>query len=295
MARQTYCCLRCSWKVSSLIEHAIRAIQKGFHVFPVEPMDKVPARDGNHTIRWSEYATNVPGRVVQQWQHWPRANVGIACAPSGLLVVDCDTPKTPFLLKGTPMAWLHDRYGPYVHGMDVFEVLAKSLGISLDTYSVTTGSGGTHLYYRWPRSIRASQASLIRGVVDIRCNGGEYGGYVLGDGSETMAGAYTGLFGESILNAPLALVELCREKPRVAAARSPFRQPYSGDVGGLQKAIILAAEGNRNNVLHWAACCMRDDGHAEEATVEALSEPAERVGLTQLETRATISSVYRRC
>lgn len=280
-----------------MIEHAIKAVEQGFAVFPVEPNDKTPARQGMYTIRWPEYATTVIPRVVQYWNMWPRANVGIACAKSGLLVVDCDAPKAPLLLRGTPFAHLHDDLGPFVHGMDVFEALCARLSIkhALETYTVSTGSGGYHLYYRWPAFIKASQASIVRGVLDIRCNGGEYGGYVLGAGSVTASGPYRdGSWYCPILPAPAALVELCKEKPKPPPRpRSPFRQPLTGDTAGLLKAVLLAPEGNRNNVLHWAACCMRDDGHTEEETVDTLVESAERVGLTQQETRATIASAYR--
>lgn len=281
-----------------MIKHALQAVQSGFAVFPVEPNDKTPARDGQYLIRWPEYATTVVGRVVQYWQHWPRANVGIACAPSGVLVVDCDSPKSPWLLKGTQFAHLHDTFGPYTHGMDVAETLFKRLGIShaLDTYTVTTGSGGFHLYYQWPASVRASQGSIVPGVLDIRCNAGDYGGYVLGPGSTTASGNYypSRTPSDPILPAPDILVELLREKPKPPPRpRSPFAQPLSGDTAGLQRAILLAPEGNRNNVLHWAACCMRDDGHTEDKTVDTLVESAERIGLTQQETRATIASAYR--
>ncbi len=70
-----------------LAEHAAELASRGWHVFPCRPGNKRPAVD-----RWEERACADPQRVAP---HWPAgANIGLACGPSGLVVVDLDTHGT---------------------------------------------------------------------------------------------------------------------------------------------------------------------------------------------------------
>lgn len=287
----------------SSMDAAIQAILKGFHIFPVQPGEKTPHRiypDKPYTIRWSEVATDDPTKVVEWWQYSPEANVGIACKPSGLLVVDCDMPKSINNLRGTPFEFLHETLGGYVDGTDVLkELCVNQFGQDwselTDTYQVCTTRGGLHLYYRWPEDVEASQASIVRGVLDIRCNGGDKGGYVLGAGSVTPAGRYTVELDRPVAPAPPWLVELCRVKPRPARPTDTFRQPGSANFGGLVEAVRLAPEGNRNNCLLWAARSMCEDGASEEEAMSLLVPAALECGLDggERQARQTIQSAYR--
>src|SRR3954470_24561431 len=82
----------------TLMGHALTAVRQGFHIFPVEPGGKTPGRvyphrtkeDAPWTFKWSEVATTSVAQVVNWWNAQPWYNIGLACAPSGLLVVDCD-------------------------------------------------------------------------------------------------------------------------------------------------------------------------------------------------------------
>src|ERR1022692_3977538 len=66
---------------------AIAAARRGWAVFPCRPGDKRPAID-----RWEERASADPTHIETAWRdRYPRANVGIAAGPSGLVVVDLDT------------------------------------------------------------------------------------------------------------------------------------------------------------------------------------------------------------
>lgn len=42
------------------------------------------------------------------------------------------------------------------------------------------------------------------------------------------------------------------------------------NLGGLERAIIEAADGNQNNVIHWAACVARDEGVPFEVAMDRL-------------------------
>jgi hypothetical protein len=88
-----------------LLTAALAAAAQGFHVFPLRPGTKRPAlhgekscprtgpcRDGHRG--WEQRATTDLGRIRQCWSAAP-FNIGIATGPSGLVVVDLDTPKAP--------------------------------------------------------------------------------------------------------------------------------------------------------------------------------------------------------
>lgn len=290
---------------------AARAVSQGYHIFPCNPAGTVCPEEGkniekeSHLIwpnkrfkmKWGEAATRDMAKVVQWWQHSPNANIGVACKPSGIIVVDCDMPKREYQLKGTSWEYLHDKLGPLVDGADVLREMCSRFGDSYDrferTYRVCTASMGLHLYFRWPEGVQASQASPVPGLVDVRCNGGQQGGYVLAAGSETVKGLYVPENSLPLTDAPAWLVELCREQPRPAKVQSRFRQPGHIHYGGLVDAVRLAPEGNRNACLFWAARSMSDDGATEEECYDLLVPAAGEAGQTEKEARDTIRSAYR--
>ncbi|WOT34269.1 bifunctional DNA primase/polymerase [Streptomyces coeruleorubidus] len=74
---------------SAQLTAALDAASRGWHVFPLIPGAKRPAiRD------WETRATTDRERISRCWTH-AAYNVGIATGPSGLIVVDLDTPKGP--------------------------------------------------------------------------------------------------------------------------------------------------------------------------------------------------------
>lgn len=74
---------------SGLTATAFAHAARGWHVFPLRPGDKRPA-----VPNWEGRATATDStRIRRCWQHAPY-NIGIACGPSGLVVIDLDTPKT---------------------------------------------------------------------------------------------------------------------------------------------------------------------------------------------------------
>lgn len=288
-----------------MLAAAVRAQQQGFHIFPVEPGEKTPVKTipgRPYTLRWGDAATNDLNQIIEWWTRYTNANVGIAAKPSALLVVDLDVPKRPEALSGTPWAYVHDRHGPVPHGEDVLWEMCVRYGGDWDelkdTLQILTRSGGLHLYFWWPPNIVASQASPVPEFVDVRCNGGQYGGYVLGPGSVVEGSAYEVFIDKPIARCPAWLIELIREKPRV---RLPFNQPArftggtSAKFDGLANAVRNAPHGNGNNTLLWAARAMCEDG-ASQQEAEDLLIPAhvDRGGKGgERQGRATIASAYR--
>lgn len=288
-----------------MLEAALAALAKSFYIFPVAPGAKVPHPASSYIDAagqlhgWGETATNDPNRVIDFWTRVdPRANVGIACKPSQLLVIDLDKAKEDWGLMKTDWAYLHQGYGPRVDGDAVFdEMMFKAVGTLTDirTYRVKTGSGGLHLYYRWPAHWpKISQASPVKGIVDVRGNGGQYGGYVLGEGSVSESGEYL-LQGNYDITLPATwLRHLVAEKPRQAPQRRPqgIRQPGAISWSGLVQSVRHAGEGNRNNALLWAARSMYSDRAPLQEALDTLGPAAADAGLSQFETERTIRSGY---
>ena len=67
---------------------ALAAADAGWHVFPCAPGSKRPALRQN----WQDLATTDQGRIRAWWARQPY-NVGIACGPSGLVVIDLDVAR----------------------------------------------------------------------------------------------------------------------------------------------------------------------------------------------------------
>ncbi|GJF07274.1 bifunctional DNA primase/polymerase [Pseudonocardia sp. D17] len=149
---------------------------RGWAIFPVLPSRKQPAIRG-----WEQRATTDPDRIARFFVANPEHNAGIACGPSRLLVVDCDTPK-----PDQPAA---DPAGR--DGWDVLAGLAAGRGGLPDTWTVTTPSGGRHLYFRAPdpgpgRAALGNTSRTLGAMLDTRGTGGQ----VLAPGSRLPNGAY---------------------------------------------------------------------------------------------------------
>lgn len=290
-----------------MLAHALNAINRGFHIFPVAVGQKVP-----HPLagNWGQAATNDVNQVVHFWSRMdPWANIGVACKPSQLLVVDLDKAKKVDQLKGTDWSYLHTVYGGWVGGIELFDEMEYRLGdgnrlvgseddqyVINGTYAVRTGSGGWHLYFRWPAHWpRISQASPVKGLIDVRGNGGQHGGYVLGEGSRIEAGGYDWdhRVGEIALP-PKWIRQLVAEKPAQPKVRfTGLRQPGAISSSGLVESVRNAGEGNRNNALLWASRTMCEEGATEADCTATLGPAAREAGLGDFEIERTIQSAYR--
>jgi len=125
-------------------EMAVSYAMRGWFVLPVYPNDKRPffplAPNGYKS------ASNDVATVEKWFASNPHLNIGIACAPSGLVVMDVD-----FRNGGT------------------------NQGLESQTFTVATGDG-LHYYYSAP--VGSHFAGKLRDGVDIK-----YNGYVVAGGS----------------------------------------------------------------------------------------------------------------
>ena len=279
---------------------AMEAARHGWAVFPCRPGDKRPA-----VAEWERRACADPERVGRYWPS-DRHNIGIACGPSQLVVIDLDT-HTPL-----PEDWRE----PGVHdGRDVLALLAGWAGqLWPVTYTVKTPTSGLHLYFAAPGGpeIRNS-AGRIGPLIDVR----GAGGYVLAAGSVLDEGAYpgnpgcrelvTGGRGYEVADdsspepLPAWLAVLAADgEPSARPARRPGQHAAPrARLQGLIDTVRRSQEGDRNGPLYWAArraAEMIATGVIDrEATEEHLVTAALEAGLRggEREARRTFGSAMR--
>jgi hypothetical protein len=302
----------------ALMRVALNAAERGWHVFPLRHNDKRPAfpdHDAEHCtgrdprcrtagahVGWEPRATTDPDRIRRGWLRYSY-NVGIACGPSGLVVVDLDTPKpgeeTP------PEAW---RVAGVHTGTDVFTLVCERAGqpVPNNTYTVTTGRGGTHLYYRHPdtgpalRNTSGERGNGLGWLVDTRA----HGGYVVAAGSivagrpyivarDTDPMALPGWLGEQLAPKPLP-----PQRPVTVTLGTDRRGAYlQAAIDGQVKQVTDAPAGERNHALYLSAIALGQlvaGGDLAEHDVAALlTQAAHTSGLQPRETTRTITSGLR--
>jgi hypothetical protein len=299
------------------LSSALAAAGRGWPVFPVRPGAKRPAFPDHTAARctgrdprcvdghqgWEERATTDTDRIRRAWTTAPY-NVGLACGPAGLVVLDLDVPKpgeeTP------PEAW---QAAGVATGADVLAVLAERAGRPLeplyDTYTVTTGRGGLHLYYTAPEGAQlGNTAGELGWLVDTRT----HGGYVLAAGSSVNGQPYVVERDRPPAPLPAWLFQ------RLSRPAPPPQVPVTIATGTGRRAAYLraainretervtsAAEGGRNAALYTAAIALGQlvaGGALTADQVESLLEQAAAGHIaarayTPAEARNTIASGLR--
>ena len=254
---------------------------------PVELSWQHPRENADADTRWWRLVGS--SADTADWE--PHANVGVLTgAASGVFVVDIDPGN------GGDVTW---------------ERLAEEHADEPipSTLIVRTGSGGRHYYFRWPgHTVINSKPWGKDSGIDIRGDGGQ----VAAPPSVSAKGAYS-------------FVEKIRDHAQVAVApgwildriKADFNQQLGRPTGnpaaipdrvitryvrtaiaGEAAVVRNAPEGDRNNTLNTSAFRLGQLGAhgilTEDEARSALTEAARAVGLGHNETRATISSGWRK-
>lgn len=247
----------CAW--------ALCLAELGWHVFPLRPNTKRwPALHGHaHCPKtgicrdqhqgWEQRATTDPARIQRCWAQAP-FNIGVATGPSGLVVVDLDQPKTGEQL---PESW--SRRGAR-SGFEVLALLAADAGeIVPETYTVTTPSGGWHLYFRAPAGTQFRNTGRRLGpLIDTRAGGG----YVVAPGSTLPEGAYELYDDSEPAELPGWLVQALAAEPSVELSgpdEIACAHPSSYVAAALraeEKRVAAAKPGQQNHTLYLAALAL---------------------------------------
>ncbi len=278
-----------------LLDAALAAVERGRYVFPVTPGGKKPPAVKD----WENRATLDPERVRRCWSAGPY-NIGIACGPSHLVVIDLDLPKGPD--DRPPARWA---LPGITSGHDVFAALCEQHGQPCpdETFTVATPGGSTHLYFTAPPGARLRNTSGDRGnglgwKVDTRAGGG----YVVAPGSLITAHPYTVVRDADPAPLPSWLLALLTPAPARPADPGPAtdgrvrdRSAYADAALRNESASVAnAPEGTRNWTLTRAARALGRfvaGGQLRRGDVEqALKAGAERAGLPSRAAQATITS-----
>ncbi|MEV6954264.1 bifunctional DNA primase/polymerase [Streptomyces sp. NPDC051183] len=284
--------------MNHLLYAALATADRGWPVFPLRPGSKVNALHredrcpgtgacaGRHA-KPEQRATTNPDRIRTAWA--TRAyNVGLATGPAGLVVIDLDPPK-PSDPPGT------------LSGTQILDALCRAMGEQLPpTFTVTTPSGGLHLYFAAPpgSKVRSNQDILGRHI-DHRA----WGGYVVAPGSATPTGTYTITNDRPVAPLPGWVHAKITEPPRIKATPiyplverpAGRRAAYASAALRNEEANVVGApDGTRNKVLVRAARALGRlvaSGDLDRMVVEeALSRGAEAAGLKPYEYRSAITS-----
>ena len=242
---------------SALLRSALAAAVHGWHVFPCAVGGKRPALRGN----WQDLATTSPDQIRDWWARAPY-NIGIACGPSGLVVIDLDMPHDD---EDDDEEAAAGALFP-LSGADILSGLASQRGERYPggTYIVDTPSGGCHLYFSTgspsaggdPR-LRNS-AGVVGPHIDVRADGG----YVVAAGSRISGRAYTARGRREPSPLPSWLARLIRdsyEPPAVPPQRSPVTDGAQGRAYAMAalrtetERVASARPGTRNDTLNRAA------------------------------------------
>jgi hypothetical protein len=309
---------------SALLDAALACAARGWHVFPIRPGAKKPPAFPGHNAAdctgrdprcrtghtgWGQRATTDPGRIRRAWTTAPY-NVGIATGPSGLLVIDLDTPKPG---QHPPPRWA---LPGITSGADVLAALCDQHGQPWpgDTFTVRTGRGGLHLYFTGPPGARLGNTAGEKGaglgwLIDTR----GHGGYVVAPGSLVTLPDGGGTYQVINHQAPAALPGWLAGLLAPATPESPSlggRSPRLDQVADLDSYAATAlkgeterartaAAGGRNWALNKAAYqlgrlvatgVLPEDLAAAELYTAASVHFATDPPLTPAEARATITA-----
>ena len=226
---------------SELLAAALRyATLRGWHVLPCQHKGKAPLTPHGVHDASSDVET-----IGGWWSKWPAANVGLACGPSGLVVIDLDGQQ-----GSDSWAALHAE-----HGFDDATVMAQT-------------ARGVHLYFRAPDGVEIGNDTgrKLGAGIDVK----SAGGYVIAPPSIHPSGTvYTwdvGFHPDDMDPAPLPepLVRLLTTPSPRATANTTGGN--GGDGGGGR-----ISQGQRNDTLYRDGCAMRRRGLSESAILAALS------------------------
>lgn len=263
---------------SGLVRSALEIAARGWPVFPLRPGRKEPA------IRnWERRATTDPDLIRRTWEVAPW-NIGVACGPAALLVVDLDA---------------GDRGD---HGRQRLAALAAGAGqvIPADTYTVLT-PGGEHLYFLAGDGGYRNTAGRLGAKIDTRGSGG----YVVGAGSAVAGRRYRIACDLDPAALPGWIADrlaMTPPTPTPASVHTGSSNYIAAALRGEVRRVAEATAGNRNHSLFVAAVRLGrfvhagrlEEGMVRDALLRAVDRHRGPGGLTDGEITRTIASGLRR-
>jgi hypothetical protein len=260
-----------------LMDRALQLTERGWYVFPLRPGDKRPLPG---FTKWETRATTDREQVTRWWAEAPY-NIGVATGPSGLLVIDLDTPR-----EGHSADWRLEEDSVVIRGHRLPR-----------TFTVATPSGGRHLYLSAVGCSMGNTAGGLGKHIDTR----GIGGYVVGPGSVLGTGYYRIVTRSSVAELPDWLADALTPHSFTASAASPIQLKESDVQAILEREVqrvLTATPGSRNGSLNIAAFLLGKlagsgritERHAWDTLQTAAQRHIGLQGFTQCEITRTIRS-----
>jgi len=229
----------------SAITHALRLAAQGLKLFPLSAGSKRPPLISD----WEAGASSDPAVLTAWADKHLGCNFGIACGPSGLLVLDVDVKRTKA-------------------GMASLCALELDNG-DLDCLKVTSPTGGLHLYLRGQAQ---SSVERVGPGLDVRSDGG----YVVAPGATVDGKPYAYANEKPIGAAPEWLLGLAGKPLRRAEATLPACELDTPSAMARAASWLAQAEpavqGNGGDALTLkTAMRVKDLGISEAACLELMA------------------------
>lgn len=269
-----------------LLRAALWHARRGLPVFPLAPNTKAPAgKDAN----WRHLATTDPSQIEQWWRDAP-FNIGLATGPAGLLVIDLDRLKPSDEVPPANLA------AGTTDGRAVLDHLAAMHGPIPRTWTVTTPSGGTHLYFRQPEALQlGNTAGRLGWKIDTR----GHGGYVVAAGSAINGDRYRHDPVRRTADLPAWIADLLSRpasmpEPALGAVLQDSSRYGLAALTGELDELLATKEGRRNDALNKAAFALGQligSGALDANQVhDELLAAGYQIGLSRGEAERTIAS-----
>ena len=211
----------------SLKEAALEYAKLGYAVFPLKPKTKEPA-----TTHGFYEASTDPGTIEAWWVKNPDYNIGIACG-NGLAVIDIDQ---------------HPEDGKF--GLDTLRAWEKDHGELQPTWTVLTGTGGLHYWYKTALDFKnvvevlpgidiRSKGAYVVAPPSIHPNGTEYEWEASGDPTEVKMAALAG--------SALELASLAEVKKKRDTSAPAYKQ-YDVIGKGRRQDALMSLMGHLKNL-----------------------------------------------
>ncbi len=211
--------------MSTLLEYALAYAAQGWHVFPIRPAGKEPITEHAHYD-----ATTDAAKIRAWWAQYPAAGIGVAVAPSGLIVLDDDLKASDCRECGKklPGSDVKEKFlckcaepVPAQPG-DAITALERELGAEFPmTRLANSGSGSIHAYYRRPAGVDPVRIIRVRKKFKVDLIGD---GYIIAPPSGHPSGSfYSWINDATIAELPSVLGDLAGEhRPAEPGPRSEY-------------------------------------------------------------------------
>lgn len=218
--------------MTELKKAALNYASKGFKVFPLTPLSKIPLKG----TQGSKEATTDIKLIEQWWINEPQANIGLVT--ESFLVLDIDVHNEE-----------NNGYTSLRTLQDTFEELPK-------TSTVKTANDGLHLYFLKPKNMHVPQKIAFMNGIDVKAHPNNY---VVAPPSQikrknSSIGIYEIKDRNNIAKSPQWLIDfILRDEPKqsknFAIDYGPSNRYRSKTTDLLERLVTGAVIGARNDTI----------------------------------------------